>query len=445
MITWLQPAALWGLALIAVPVLIHLLRTRRAPTVPFPSIQFVRRSPVTAIRVGSLSDLFLLLIRTAIIALAVIALAQPLLLTSSRLNAWNARVARAVVVDRSESMNSRTPSGRTAGEEAADVASAEAASAIAAVRIEATDLAAGLRRAARWLETAPPARREVVVVSDFQLGALDDSVTGTLPQGTGFRLIRVGSVDGSVKQIQGMRLLGAPGFHERDQAVRISPDSTEATQTAASGPAQIGLRIVTGGPIGDENPLMRAVARAGAPAPSGDRPIVLRFANAPAAGTVAAVRERWMIDTMAALEANPELRRMARDVTAIKQPASDAWTVLLRDRDHSPLLRAAALDRQLIIDAAVPAASYFAAVTLQSALAASHGAIGSPEQEVLRIPQERLSAWSRAPAPVSDDARRFADSSDGRWCWLGVLALLGLEQWARRRRTDVEEEHRAAA
>ena len=445
MITWLQPAALWGLALIAAPVLIHLLRTRRAPTVPFPSIQFVRPSPVAAIRVGPPSDLLLLLVRSAIIAFAVLALAQPLLLTSSRLNAWNARIARAVVVDRSESMTRRALSGRTASEEAADVASAEAGSAIAAIRIEATDLAEGLRRAARWLETAPPARREAVVVSDFQLGAIDDSASGTLPQGIGLRLVSVGSGTGSVKQIQGMRLLGAPGIDERDQAMRISPDSTEATQTAAARPTQTGLRILTGGSIGDENPLIRAVARAGAPAPSVDRPIVMRFANGAAAGAVAAVRERWMIDTIAALEANPELRRMARDATAIKQPASGAWSVLLRDRDDSPLLRAAAYDRELVIDAAVPAASYFAAVTLQSALAASHGPIGSPEQEVLRIPQERLSAWSRAPAPVTNDAWRFADSSDARWCWLGVLGLLGLEQWARRRRPAVEEEYRAAA
>jgi hypothetical protein len=445
MIAWLQPAALWGLALMAVPVLIHLLRTRRAPTVPFPSVQFVRPSPVAAIKAGRPSDLLLMLLRAAIVALAVLALAQPLLLTSSRVNAWNARVARAIVVDRSESMNERTPAGTTAKEEAADIATAEAASAAAAIRIDADDLAEGLRRAGRWLETAPPARREAVVVSDFQLGALDDRIRSTLPTGAGLRLVTVGGADASAKHVEGMRLLGAPGIGYRDQAMRLSPDGTQAAVRGAADPARTGLRILGAASARDHDTLVRAVARAGAPAPSAERPIVIRFASAPAAEAVTAVRERWMIETIAALETNPELKRLARDATADKQPPSEAWTVLLRDRNGDPLLRAAVLDRELIIHASVSAASYFAAVTLQGALSALHGAIGKPEQEVLRIPRERLASWSQAPGPVNADAWRFAGSSDARWCWLGVLALLGAEHSARRRRRDIEEEHRAAA
>jgi hypothetical protein len=440
MIAWLQPAALWALTLIAVPVLIHLLRTRRAPVVRFPSIQFVRRSPVAAIKAGPPSDLFLMLVRAGIVGLAVLALAQPLLVTSSRLNAWNARVARAIVVDRSESMNARTPAGRTASQEAGDIASAEAATAAAAVRIDATDLTEGLRRAARWLETAPPARREAVVVSDFQLGALDDGVQKILPERTGLRLVAVSGAGGSVKAVEGTRLFGAPGIGYRVQAMRISRDGTEATVTGAADSTRTGLRI-----LGGEDSLIRAVARAGAPAPSADQPILIRFANTITTEALAPVRERWMIETIAALETNPELRRLARGATAAKQPASEVWTVLLRDRDGNPVLRAAALDRELIIDAAVPAASYFAAVTLQSALTAAHGAIGKPEEEVLRIPPERLAAWSRAPAPVNTDAWRFADSSDARWCWLAALALLGLEHLVRRRQSEIGEEHRAAA
>jgi hypothetical protein len=445
MIAWLQPAALWGLTLIAVPVLIHLLRTRRAPTVPFPSVQFVRTSPIAAIKAGPPSDLFLMAIRAGIVALAVVALAQPLLLTSSRLNAWNARVARAIVVDRSESMHVRTPAGRTANEEAADIASAEAGAAAAAIRIDADDLGEGLRRAARWLETAPPARREAVVVSDFQLGAFDDSARRTLPRGTGLRLVTVGGADAPVTQADGMRLLGAPGIAYRDQAMRLSRDGTEVAVREAADPAGTGLRILGAEANRDQDMLRRAVARAGAPAPAADRPIAIRFANAPAAEAVTPVRERWMIDTIAALERDPELRRLARDVTAERQAPSDAWTVLLRDRIGNPLLRAAALGRELIVDAPVPAASYFAAVTLRSALSASHGPIGKPEQEVLRIPPERLAAWSQAPGPVNADAWRFADSSDARWCWLAVLALLGLEHIVRRRQSVTREEHRAAA
>ena len=190
---------------------------------------------------------------------------------------------------------------------------------------------------------------------------------------------------------------------------------------------------------------MRAVARAGAPAPSADRPMVLRFANAPGAGSVAPLRERWMIDSIAVLEANSEVVRLSQTIAAIKVQPSDAWTVLARDREGVTLVRAAALQHELVVDVAVPASSYFAAVVLQSTLVAGHGSAGNAEQEVLHIDGRRLAGWNRAPAPANAEVWRYAAKSDARWCWLGVVALLGLEQFVRRRRSVFEEEHRAAA
>jgi hypothetical protein len=152
-----------------------------------------------------------------------------------------------------------------------------------------------------------------------------------------------------------------------------------------------------------------------------------------------------MIDTIATLEGNPEIRQLSREIISSKLPQSDAWTVLARDRDGAPLLRAAAARHELILDAAVPASSYFAAVVLQNALIANRGPAASTEQEVIRIEPQRLSAWNRTPAPVGAEVWRYAESSDARWCWLGVLALLGIEQWARRRRPAIDEEYRAAA
>jgi hypothetical protein len=46
-----------------------------------------------------LEDLLLLVVRTAIVVAAAAALAGPLLVTSARRASWNARTARAVVVD----------------------------------------------------------------------------------------------------------------------------------------------------------------------------------------------------------------------------------------------------------------------------------------------------------------------------------------------------------
>ena len=50
MIVWLQPAALWGLVLSALPVLVHLLRRRQADRVAFPSLRFVAGSQAAAVR-----------------------------------------------------------------------------------------------------------------------------------------------------------------------------------------------------------------------------------------------------------------------------------------------------------------------------------------------------------------------------------------------------------
>ena len=57
MIHWLNPAALAGLALLALPILIHLLRTRQAERIPFPSLRFVLPSETAAVRLRLPADL----------------------------------------------------------------------------------------------------------------------------------------------------------------------------------------------------------------------------------------------------------------------------------------------------------------------------------------------------------------------------------------------------
>ena len=53
MIHWLNPSALAGLALLGLPILIHLLRTRQAERIPFPSLRFVVPSETAAVRFAS--------------------------------------------------------------------------------------------------------------------------------------------------------------------------------------------------------------------------------------------------------------------------------------------------------------------------------------------------------------------------------------------------------
>jgi hypothetical protein len=76
---FLTPWFLGGLALLAVPLLIHLTRRDRATPVPFPSLMFVRRVPQPTTARRRLRDLPLLLMRALALALLAAAFARPLL------------------------------------------------------------------------------------------------------------------------------------------------------------------------------------------------------------------------------------------------------------------------------------------------------------------------------------------------------------------------------
>ena len=65
---WLNPSALFGLAAVAVPVLIHLLVQRRAERFAFPTLRFLQPTRLAAIRRHVLEDLPLLVVRVALLA-----------------------------------------------------------------------------------------------------------------------------------------------------------------------------------------------------------------------------------------------------------------------------------------------------------------------------------------------------------------------------------------
>jgi integral membrane sensor domain MASE1 len=110
-VIWLNPLALVALAAVSAPVLIHLLVQRRAERFPFPTLRFLRPTRLAAIRRHVLEDIPLLLVRAAILAAAVSALAGPLLVTAARRHAWDRRLVRAVVVDDAAGARRLQPSG----------------------------------------------------------------------------------------------------------------------------------------------------------------------------------------------------------------------------------------------------------------------------------------------------------------------------------------------
>jgi hypothetical protein len=74
---FLNPLFLLGLAAVAAPIIVHLVRRTRAPRVEFPSLMFVRKVPQRTIRRRRLTNLALLLLRCLAFLLLVLAFIRP--------------------------------------------------------------------------------------------------------------------------------------------------------------------------------------------------------------------------------------------------------------------------------------------------------------------------------------------------------------------------------
>jgi hypothetical protein len=447
MIRWLNPAALSGLTLLALPILIHLLRTRQAERVQFPSLRFVLPARTAAVRFRPPADWLLLSIRLAIAAAAVCAAAGPVIVTPARLRTWNERVARAVIVDASAVMSRPDASGQTPMEAGREAASAETRSATNAERIETPSLSEGLVRAAAWLSETPPARREVVVVSAFTEGMLRETDLKAVPAGVGLRFVRVGE-QAEVRRLPPVAMLSASGTAGRAIDTELSGPATRV-RLSVSGGNQSGLSIEGADPQSREvQGLMRVVAHAGTPAPSPDEPLVCVFGTSEGGAPAVPVgpeTPRWMLRTLMRLQSNRELRRASSNVTGLGLKPSDAWTVVVADRTGSPLVRVATRNGRLLMQAGVQPESFVAAVAVRALLISRAGELARPDQEILQMAPDVLSAWSRPAAGVDADAWRRVESSDGRWFWLAAMALLGLEQRMRRSRRSERIEIRDAA
>ncbi|MCR4373783.1 MAG: BatA domain-containing protein, partial [Acidobacteria bacterium] len=189
--TWLAPWAFAGLVALAGPLLVHWLARHQADRLRFPTLQFLVHAPPVSVRRHRVRDVPLLVVRSLIVVAAVAALAQPVLRGPA---APAAQPARAIVLDTSVSLQRPRTDGRAGAavaREAIDVLAAEARREGAPVLVDpAADVAAGVARAAAWL-ARQPAPRELVVVSDFQVGALVAADLDVVPADAGVRLVPV--------------------------------------------------------------------------------------------------------------------------------------------------------------------------------------------------------------------------------------------------------------
>ena len=391
MIAWLQPVALVGLLAAALPIVIHLLRRERARRVIVPSLRFVRASERSAVRLRAPSDPWLLLLRIAIVACAALAAARPLLLTDARREQWSERMARAVVVD-----TSATVQGAIDAEQIARAAGTASPS----VSIETVDLGRGIARAVSWLAAAPPARREIVILSDFQRGALSPADLASVPDAIGIQLVRVRAP--TAASTPRLSILGREGA----VAANVTPldDGTAVTYGAAT--AIDGLEIVSAPEhAASVERLLRVVGAAGAIAPSPEQPIVIRFGGAEQRSGQE-IPSAWAVAAGARLLRAPELRGVEPGVSA------------RGDR--------------LVVDVNAAPDSLEAALVVKAALDARLDPAAFDEAEPLRLPDATLAGWSRAPGPADVTAWRQTDESDGRWLWALALVLLAAEAFVRR-------------
>ncbi len=116
---FLAPLFLAGLAAVAIPVWIHLVRQHRAPLVPFTAVTMIKAAPVEQRSMRRLRDVVLLSLRAAAIALLALAFARPFFAEAA-----SAEPVTMVVVDVSASMagEARFASARAAARKAIDEA-----------------------------------------------------------------------------------------------------------------------------------------------------------------------------------------------------------------------------------------------------------------------------------------------------------------------------------
>ncbi|MGH9314351.1 MAG: BatA domain-containing protein [Vicinamibacterales bacterium] len=355
----LSPAGLVALVALVAPILVHLLLRRRARRMLFPSLRFIQPSNAVAVRLRAITDWPLLVVRCGIVAVAALALARPLLVTPARREGWNARTARAVVVD-------VTPS---AGHAAA-AAQEERRTAFRSTVIETSAIGAGIVEAVRWLEATPPARRELIVISDFQRGTIDRMTLDRAPASVGVRLRQVMPSGASAVAVPDVRVdVHAP---ERDRVM------AEAALRAAGQDS--------GGSGGRAGLTSRRIA------------IYTRGTQPPHA--VGPLRAPWMATA-------------ANAVTAARTGATNQQSMVV------------------ILDA--PASSFELPRAIRAVRRALLAPAAWHELEPDHLPAATLAAWSRPAPPIAVPDVAHAEDDDGRWLWLATLALIGLETGLRRR------------
>jgi hypothetical protein len=380
------PLALLGLLAVVVPVIIHLFGRQQAKVLRFPTLRFISDRVVPPTSRRRITDLTLLIVRCLIVTLAALALARPIFSGRPKGSASGSADARVVIVDTSESVAilARLDTVRRMGDSVASLSPTH--------RVVQTDNpAAAIAGASEWLEKLG-GRAELVVISDFTLSSVDSLDFGAVPRDVGIRLMTIPT---SLPQIHDppsdkVRVLasdrGVAWLKDRSDVVGVfsTTDSSNATTFIFSDyPARAALPIH---PLDKSAQLSRTIERV-------LRDSLVRDAAARSSDTRLPNGVRPLIGNRVGISADGIW--VNDSATSILGAA--LLNVMARGRDFD--------EREF-----------------------DHR-VYSPEQ---------LKRWERPSTsrPISND-----DSSDGRYIWIGVLLLLGLEAWMRRERRHDQARH----
>jgi hypothetical protein len=218
-LAWINTTAFIGLALVALPIAIHLLVRQQTRVVEFPSLRFLSQTALAAFRRRAIQDAPLLACRVAIVSLAVLALAGPIVQTASRTAGHANRVSRAIVP-------------LEVASESADLTDGTFRSA-AFIRASIAD---ALTDAVRWLDRQPPSSREIVITGTFRRGHIEQSDLLVIPHDIGIQFVPT-PPPAATKAATLATLMRRDGRLIRvDHDVQLDADST---RVSAGAPIQI--------------------------------------------------------------------------------------------------------------------------------------------------------------------------------------------------------------
>jgi hypothetical protein len=407
-----NPWAWLGLIALAVPIAIHLLARRTARVQRFPTLRFLEASRPLPSRYTRLTDLPLLLIRLGIVIVAATALARPVFLPVDRSQTFD-QLARAVVVDTSNSMQRIAVGGQTALAAARDRARAHAAESQVSVVMETASPADALAGAAEWLRSKS-GRRELILVSDFQRGTIVDTDVNRLPQDIGIMLDRVEAVPRTGPIVVQTRT----GNAIANAATTLTDDRTsvEWQVQPASSPTPSIVQLAARTDSIASAAALSAALEVTAPPSDTTRRIAVVYENydgrAQLVKDARPIQTPWMGDVAAALE-HDGIWRMA--------------TGTIHSREH------------MLLFTNTPPGSLASAELMLAILQALPPAAPGTELEPQTVPIELLQRWQRPTARAVDVLNQDDGASDGRWLWLLALLLLVVETAVRRSKRKVTE------